>query len=182
MSNITKYAAPQPADTDEFKAIVGALEIQLEKLESEKQSVLDNLFAETLDADGCARYETMLGLSAESGDTLDDRRFRILTRLRGDLPYTLAALKNKLCDLCGAENVTVTLDAANYTLTVLIGLSAASQYNAAYELIQAMIPCNLVLNCSLKYNRYSNVKTMTWADAAKYTWAQLREDKTLQEG
>lgn len=179
MAELEKYFCRQLVNIEEIKEIIKALEPEFEVLGENSYKVLDNMFLSKLDEDGCARYESMLGIMPRDNDTLEDRRFRIMTLYKGDTPYTMISLKRKLEELCGTENVEITLDAANYKIKILIGLSAQSQYDAAYDVITKLLPCNMALTYSLKYNRHSMAGSFTHAQLAAYTHQQIRTDETI---
>lgn len=62
----------------EFQQIANAEQPEFEKVVSDVKSAADDFFLVSLSEYGCERWEKILGLSVEPGDTLQDRRDRIL--------------------------------------------------------------------------------------------------------
>lgn len=176
MADIAKYFADQLVNIAEIKEIIRVLNEEFEAVDKRIQQVLCNMFVLDCDEAGIERYEKMLGVTPEAGDTLDDRRFRILALYKGDTPYTLISLRQKLEDLCGAKNVEVTLDADNYRISIVIELASKNQYNTVLKVVKSMLPCNLELNCRLKYNRHETLQQFTHEQLAAYTHEQIVEE------
>ena len=63
-------------------------------------------FINTMDNYGLSRWEEILRLVPKATDSLNVRRFRVLSRLNERLPYTLPQLRNILQTLCGKGNFT----------------------------------------------------------------------------
>ena len=176
MADIERYFADQLVDIAEIKEIIKALQPEFETLGDNIYKVLGSMFLLDLDEDGCTRHETMLGIKPREDDTLEDRRFRILTLYKSDTPYTMISLRRKLEELCGAENVEVVLDEGNYYIEVWIGLASKNQLDAAYSIINKMLPCNIQLNYSLKYNQHSTLAGYTHGQLSEFTHEQLRNN------
>lgn len=71
----------------EFQQIANAEQPEFEKVVSDVKSAADDFFLVSLSEYGCERWEKILGLSVEPGDTLQDRRDRILIKYLDQLPY-----------------------------------------------------------------------------------------------
>ena len=75
-------------DITEFVELCKTYDVEFELIESETEKLTNNFFFDTLDEQGCRRWEDMLNISRRETDTLDDRRFRIKSIYLGDTPYT----------------------------------------------------------------------------------------------
>ena len=62
----------------EFQQIANAEQPEFENAVSDVKSAADDFFLVSLSEYGCERWEKILGLSAAPGDTVQDRRDRIL--------------------------------------------------------------------------------------------------------
>ena len=91
-------------DYAEFKGISEAEQPEFESAWDSSDDLLNNQFISTAGNLGLSRWEKILGITPKGTDTLEDRRFRILTRLNEELPYTLPQLRNILETLCGSGN------------------------------------------------------------------------------
>lgn len=82
-------------------------------------AVADNFFFQTMDVDAVSQWEQIFDIVADpSTETLEFRRVRALNRISTKPPYTLAFLYQKLDELIGPGQWTVTVDYPNYTLYI----------------------------------------------------------------
>ena len=127
----------------EFQQIANAEQPEFEKVVSDVKSAADDFFLVSLSEYGCERWEKILGLSVEPGDTLQDRRDRILIKYLDQLPYTYRTLLKYLATV--SEDFTVTLNENAYDLYIRIRLEGYAQRDALAATLGQMIPANLVL-------------------------------------
>lgn len=160
----------------EIKEIMKAEQPEIDAL----WSSVENAFADQyiLDATvyGVSRWESMLGISPKDTDTLDERKFRILTRLNQELPYTLTRLKEVLTTLCGADGFTIDLQAAQYHIEIKLGVGNHSNYEEVQKLLNKMLPANLTQYIRLMYNTHSMVELCRHIDLAAFTHQQMRSE------
>ena len=84
----------------DIKAIYDMNEKQGEDLETKVERMDSNLFLESMDEAMTARWEAMLEITKADNDTLQDRRFRIKSRVLERRPYTEKAIGERLKLLC----------------------------------------------------------------------------------
>lgn len=125
---------------------------------------------------GVSRWEGILGISPKGTDTLDERKFRILTKLNQELPYTLERLIQFLTTICGADGFSVDLQAANYHIEVKLALSNENNYQDVVDLLKKMIPANMTQLVKIMYNANSLLTQFTHSELAAYTHDQLRKE------
>jgi hypothetical protein len=140
------------------------------------KAVLDNQFIASADEYGIERYEYMLGIVPKTTHSLEDRRFAVLTRMNKQLPYTMRSLKQMLENLCGKDGYSVELDAINYILKVRIALSQRNNYNAVCEMLDDVVPANMIIDVSLMYNQNKKFASFTHEQMKAYTHYQLRNE------
>ena len=126
----------------EFQQIANAEQPEFEKALSDVKSAADDFFLVSLSEYGCGRWEKILGLSVEPGDTLQDRRDRILIKYLDQLPYTYRTLLKYLATV--SEDFTVTLNENAYDLYIRIRLEGYAQRDALAATLGQMIPANLL--------------------------------------
>ena len=125
---------------------------------------------------GVKRWETMLNVTPKDTDTLDERKFRILTKLNQELPYTMTKLKEALTTLCGADGYSINLQAASYHIEVKLAVGNKNNYQEVVDLLTKMIPANLTQFVQIMYNTNSVLGLMTHAQLAAYTHEQLKSE------
>ena len=118
---------------------------QFEALADEIIGVADNFFFQTMDEGAVSMWEQVFQIVPNpSTESLDFRRARVLNRITTRPPYTLGFLYQKLDELIGPGEWTVTVDYPNYTLYIE---SAAQNQNYATELaftINRIKPAHIV--------------------------------------
>ena len=164
----------------EFEVLGDAENPEINNLWLDNQIVLNNQFINTLDEQGCARWEKMLDITPKGTATIEDRRLAILARINASLPYTYRQLENFLRNIC-ADDYTMTLDNANYTLTVLLSLSRQNQFDEVSNLLAKVIPANLICNVGLKYNQYKIIKPYRYRLLVNYTCHEIRVEENFAD-
>ena len=132
-------------DFREYIAMMSALQPEFDLIWEKVDYALQEVIIMTATDYGLTRWEEMLKISPMATDTLEDRRFRILSLLFAKLPYTYRQLHNLLTELCGAGNYMVDLQPDNYYIMVMLSFVAASRYQAMTQLLEKVIPVNLIL-------------------------------------
>jgi len=166
----------------------------MQEIMKAEQSEIDLLWIATekvfadqfiLDAteNGVSRWESMLGISPKGTDTLDERKFRILSKLNQELPYTLRKLEQVLTTLCGPDGYSIELNAAEYEIKVELGLANHNNYEEVKRTLKAMVPANLTQVITLLFNTWGDVKNdnANWSDVLFYyeTWHNVLYNKQV---
>ena len=157
--DILDYLPDVIKDVTEYQEIANAENPSINSLWENHRKTFNNQFINTLDEQGCTRWEKMLDITPKGTATVEDRRLAILARINASLPYTYRQLENFLRNIC-ADDYTMTLDNENYTLTVLLSLSRQNQFDEVSNLLAKVIPANLICNVSLKIQSIQNYKTV----------------------
>ena len=160
----------------EFQAIANTEQPEFADLWDNLDDVLDDQFIGTATENGIARWENMLQIQPKASDSLEERRFRIMTRVNEQLPYTITGLRRQLETLCGAGNYEAVLNSGAYTLYVKVGLAAKKNYDDVEAMVNRMVPANLIVNITLKYNQHMTLGAYTHQQLAAYTHDELRNE------
>lgn len=116
-----------------------------EALAQEINAVADNFFFQTMDAGAVSQWEQILGITPNlTTESLQFRQARLVNRISTRPPYTMGFLQEKLDELIGPGQWTVTMDYPNYTLYVE---SSAENQQYATEVaytINAIKPAHIV--------------------------------------
>lgn len=142
-----------------------------------KVEILNNMFIADADETGVERYESIIDILPKPTDTLEQRKFNILVKVNEQLPYTMKSLAVQLEELCGSDGYKLILDADNYTLEVKIAISVVSNFDAVCEMIEKVIPCNLISIISLMYEQYGNLTACTHGYLANYSHEDIRNEE-----
>ncbi|MEG2597447.1 MAG: putative phage tail protein, partial [Oscillospiraceae bacterium] len=100
----------------ELQAVALAEDKELNKLWQETEKVFCDQFVETATENGVSRWEQMLNIAAKPSDTLAERKFKILSLLSAQLPFTISSLQEQLKNLCGENGYRLSVNHGTYTL------------------------------------------------------------------
>ncbi|MEQ6357895.1 putative phage tail protein [Lysinibacillus sp. M3] len=168
-----------PSILHEIKELQKVSEIEnpsLEQVWELVESILNNQFILTLDDRGASRYEKMLGLVAGESETLETRRFRILSRYQEQAPYSYPVLKQLLDSLLGEGKYELTRSASEKWVRVKMELTVAREFEIVEVLLERVTPQNMLLYIEIRYNQHITLARFTHAQLAAYTHKQLREE------
>jgi hypothetical protein len=166
IQDVTEYIViADDAEQPEFESLWGRVD-----------QMLDDQFVNTSGVTGVSKWESILNIKPKGTDSLEARRFRILTRLNEKLPYTLRMLESMLTTLCGEGQFSLDRDVLARKITIRIGLAARENFEDVAALLQKVIPANMIIDLELKYNRHEMWSQYTHAQLAAYTHYQLRNE------
>ena len=173
---LINYLPPFLADYQEIQQIMGTEQPEIDQLWSEHGQSLDNMFLQTADEPSISRYESMLGISPNPTLSLNERKFQLQLKFNEQLPYTLRALNQKLETVCGPGEFDIELVSSEYRLMVKVGLTSKQNLQAIQEMMERMVPCNLIWTVTLKYNQHETLAQYTHEHLGQYTHEQLRNE------
>lgn len=170
------YLPESLRDVKEIKVSLEAEDSKLTQLYTDIDTVMNNQFINTSDANMIAKWESIMDIAPLDSDTLDERRFRIKTRYNEQVPYTYKTLTSNLAMLCGADGYTIALSVANYTLEVKLDLGSKKKYQEVAAMLNRITPCNILVSVGLLYNTHELLAQYSHAELAVYTHQYLREE------
>ena len=170
------YLPPILLKTYEFPLLFDTEQPEIDRLHDAADAVLDAQFLSTAGEYAIQRYEKIFGVVPQDTDTLDERRFTVLTRINTQLPFSVRRLRQQLETLCGADGYKLELNGDRYTLTVKVALTAKRNQQAVEELLADIVPANMVCTTSLLYNQHADLTRFTHAQLALLTHFEIREE------
>ena len=138
--------------------------------------LMNDQFIADATENGVSRMEKILKIIPKATETLDSRKFTLLTRMSEQPPFTITALERQLKTLCGEGNYEVTRNVADKILHVRIALVARSNFNDVALLLERIVPANMVIDLSLKYKQHEAITKYTHEELQKFTHEQLRNE------
>ena len=170
------YLPPILLKTYEFPLLCDTEQPEIDRLHDAADAVLDAQFLSTAGEYAIQRYEKIFGVVPQDTDTLDERRFKVLTRINTQLPFSVRRLRQQLSTLCGEDGYRMEIDGGRYTLTVKVALTAKRNQQAVEELLADIVPANMVCTTSLLYNQDADLTRFTHAQLALLTHFEIREE------
>lgn len=159
-----------------FKAIDGAEKVQLTALWTAIDAARNNQYIQTLDAYGTKRWEKLLGIFPKATDSIEDRRFAILSKVNERVPFTYIFLQNQMILLCGKNGYTLSLDNHHYCLKVRVELWRKAMIETIAGLLSRVVPANMVIDLDLLYNQHLDLAQFTHGYLHTRTYKFLREE------
>lgn len=161
----------------EFKLLADIEDAELADIHSTITNLINDQFIETATEKGIARRERILKIVPFADDSIDDRRFRVLSRWNSKLPYTYRGLLQRLDQLCGEEGYVVNLNHNNYTLLIKIELTAKRMFEEVELMSRKMVPANMVITVELRYRQHKELKRYTHGELKAYKHKEIREEE-----
>lgn len=122
-------------------------------------------------------WEDIMGITNQSGASLDERRSIILSKLIKN-SFSLDVLRSKLDALCGGR-YELSMDSSFTTLTVRIASVSLFLLNAIIDMLESLIPLNVMLDIQVIYNSYGKLSLYKHSELSSYTHQELREESDL---
>lgn len=161
---------------DEIKALYDMEDVTGEQLNNDIDGLDQDIIIETATEHGILRREEILGIKALDTDTIEDRRFRVAAKWSDTYPYTLPNLRSRLNELVGEGNYSLELDYATMKMTCRLALERKEMYQAVVDLIEKIVPLNIVLDVSVLYNRHNELTGYTHQQLSHLTHKVIKEE------
>lgn len=165
------------ADIPELNQIYNINENQISSIVSDIDAMDMNVFLDTMSESHAERWEKILAIVPDDDATIDERRFAVKTKIFGKQVNTFKSLIKALEELCGER---VNVDRTGSKLTVYLPLSNIKNKEKINEMIDDVLPLDMIYGIIVMYNLWQDVATITWGEAHAYTWDQLRSDLSLR--
>lgn len=170
------YLPPFVQEYHEIKQITDSEQPEIDGLWVSCRNALDDVFVSYATENGVKRWEKIVGITPKNTDTLDERKFRILTKMNQELPYTITKLKESLTVLCGEDGFEIDLQPSNYHIRVKLALNNKNNYQDVVDLLTKIIPANLTQEVKIMYNGYGTLENLTHDELSSYNHEQLRNE------
>ena len=166
--NLLKYLPPYLQEYRELIDIMTAENPEIDDVRASINLILSNQFINTLTEYGCEKWETFLNIEPYPEDTLSIRRFRIMSKLLSDVPYTERKLRNFLDTTCGEQYYSLTMHYNEYGIEIWIDVESMQERDIVIKTLKTWIPANLVLDVQIYF------RTHGWLNENKLTHGAMR--------
>lgn len=174
--DLKEYLPDVLQDVTEMRAIMDAETPEISAIWQACEDCMNDQFISEATKNGIARREKMLGITPYATDTLEDRRFRLMTRYNESIPYTKKGLDVMLASLCGEDGYILKILTADFTVNVKVALTAKKQEEAVKEMLERVLPYNMVFTVELLYNKWKMLEPYKWSVIKTVTWKDLKEE------
>lgn len=156
-----------------FTAVASRLNLLTDKFTRLMSSYF--IYSDDIDENGVDRLGESLQIDL-SGLDFDDKVFKIKTVLLDKRPYNRVNVREMLSSLCGENGYSIGFDEVNKIVSAKIDLGKKNQFTAVYELLDKVIPADMMLNVELLYNLYGDLSAKTHGELSAMTHEELRSD------
>lgn len=140
-------------DFAEIQEIMKVENRETDQIDSNIRRVLDSGFIADCDEWGIQKYEQILGIVPDIGDTLELRKSRVMIHWNAFVPYTYRTLVKKLNAICGVNNYNISGDLENYMLNITTKMDVPGQTKEVEEALAKMLPENIAYSLNNKLLR-----------------------------
>lgn len=159
----------------EIAKIYDINERQGEDLENAVERIDQNIFLDTMDETMIARWEDILKLNPLDTDTVEDRRFRVKSKVIEKLPYTYQVIVRKLDILCPLGYALIISDDRTDVL-VKLALKSKNTIEDVGTMMEDMLPLNMTFDVMVLWNDYNTISKYTHEELAVFTYGSIKED------
>lgn len=150
-------------------------EIQEKELDAAVEELNDDIMLNTMHLRTIERWEKILNINPLDDDTEEDRRFKVKAKVNEKLPYSLRVLKRKLDTLC-PSGYSMELADDRTNVLIKIALTSKKMRNTVAEMLEEMLPLNMMYSTQIMYNTWEMLESYTWGELENRTWEQLRSE------
>ncbi len=181
MMPLIEYLPRFLRDVREYKLLLSAADIQLYGDDADEFGLypnisleMDNRFIPSANEEAIARWEMFLGIVPGEDETLEFRRFRLLTYHDMPFTFTLYGLREHLNALLGIGNYNISVDYPRYTVYVRAPEFKVGGLRTSLRLI---IPANMLLYVDYK-NVHGHIHSRIYShgDLRMFTHKQMQEN------
>lgn len=174
-ADLLSYIPDFLKEYEEMKVLQQVMNPEVQEMEEETQRLFANQFIADADSRSIRRYEEMLGMQHFSSESLEERRFKILSKWIRTIPYTRNVLKKRLDLLCGEEGYLLEVEPWK-KIAVRVALKNKSSFLEVKELLEEFVPCNMVIELQLLYNKHETLKRFTHQQLSARSHGQIRNE------
>lgn len=167
-------------DVKEIKKIMNISQPEIDLLNENSEILLNDFFVVGASEIATKHYENMLGIIPKLTDTLEKRQYDILVLYNQTLPFTLETLMQKLDAICGKDGYTINLSYEKFILNVKLALSKSELLITVTNLLEWIVPVNLIINVTVDYNIWKDFGKLKWNEANKYSWNEIKENEEIK--
>lgn len=152
---LIEYLPPFMRRFKELQQITSSEDKQMSEIDECISRMIDEAFITDCGEYGVKKYETLLGIMPDSGDTLSDRKEMILAHWRDFLPYTIRTLIRRLNVYCG-DDFEITGNLADYELEIHTHILSDVVLRDIEKDVDHMIPENMHISIFNSISREIN--------------------------
>ena len=178
-NELTQYVPPTEWQEDDVQQyIYKKMEMRLNWIESIFQNIVDNVYIETMDEDGIKRLEKILKIIPDIDATLEDRRAKLLSILRGLGVTNVLKIKTIAKSFRNGDVEIIPHYDENYYIINFTGEKGIPpRLQDLYDSINLVNPAHLGVKYQFNYNTVHYLRQYTVRELRQYTVEELRTEE-----
>lgn len=166
--HIEQYLPDRLAEIKEAMSLCLAENPEFDLMDELRIKWETNRFPLEADADGLRAWEGVLDLYPKDGDSLEDRRDRVVAKLNSRVPYTEIQLRRMLAAIVGWGNFE--LQILGFELYLWVALRSDMSLETLYDILIEVVPEHIWIS----FARAAELLTKSMAAASKQkTWIDI---------
>ncbi len=162
-------------EAQSYRVILEAEGPELDTIETNLADVLKQMYVETATEEGLTRWEQFVGLSSYTGKPLDQRRSRVISKLRGMGTVTVAMMQNVAESyVYGHVAVTEHPEVCSFTIKFVDPYGIPPNLADVQAAIEEIKPAHLGVEYEFTYTTWGEVRALTWGQVKTGTWGELK--------
>lgn len=141
-------------DVEDIKELMTSEQILIIDLWNAIDNILNEAFVDYQTDYGISRWESILNINPLDTDILEDRRYRIKSKLNESLPYSKRKLIFMLNSLCGEIKYILDINTKDLVLKLRLETTSKGLLKEIRDLIDRVTPLNMILDICLLINIY----------------------------
>lgn len=121
-------------------------------------------------------YEEPLGLNGD-GLTIDERRVIVYNLYNNAIPYNRTTVNNRIYALIPKEKCDIVI--TSHKVVVKISGEYIDKKDIVYNLLDTVIPLNMIIRIELKGNPWNKLSTYTWGYLKPHLWDEILKNEVL---
>lgn len=174
---LKKYIPKFIAKGNVFKEIYESQQAEIDILQNNIEDLINNLFVETATW-GLFYFEKKYGLKTDLTDSYENRRARILAKMRSSYTCNIETIKTMASAFSNGEVEVTPYYEDDYFVIKFVGTKGIPpKITDLYNAVEEIKPCHLDVEYKFTYNTVYDLRQFTIAELSNYTAKKLLEDK-----
>lgn len=175
MSRLIDHLPEYYKNSPEMVAIQDAIQPEVDRIKTRRDDMLLQLSPYTATW-GLTLWETALGLASEPDKSIEFRRVRVISHLRGNGPTTAAMVKNVAESFSNGEvELNESPSESRVEILLLSDVGIPPNMDDLKDALAQIMPAHIEWRIVYTLRTYQELMGYTYGQLAQYTYATLRE-------
>ena len=150
-------------------------EDQGEQLDADVEQIDNDIFVDSMGDDTLKHWEKIFNLTVPDESSLDDRRIKVKGKMMEKLPYSYRVVVANL-DALLPNGYDLTINEDLTYMQVKIVLTSKYMLPNVQQFLDSIVPLNMVLDVTLKYNTYAVLHLYTHQQLHAFKYGELNDE------